>query len=845
MKEFLAQYEVDPDGVDEMKETDGLLKPHWQSFAREFEKISPKALQLLQGELNRKLHENGVTYNVHGAVQDDGRSWELDPIPLIISGDEWQSVEQGLCQRAELLNQVLGDVYGSRELVAEGLVPHELIFEHEGFLRPMDGVPVAGDRRLTLYAADLARGPDGRMWILNDRTQAPSGWGFALENRTAVAQEMKGFLGELGVRRLAGFYRAYRMGLASIAPVGKQDPRVVVYTPGAYNPKYFEHAYLATYLGCNLVEGGDLTVRENRVWLKSLEGLQPVDMIILQLQDGLSDPLEFNGESQLGVPGLAECVRQGTVTVVNSLGAGVVENPGLMSFLPGIAKKLLGKPLLLPNAASWWCGQEKECKHVLENLEKLVIKPINPKHYANTVFGGALTAKERDEWRARILAHPAAYIGQERVSFSTSPAWTGSAIEPRHTVLRALVAWNGSGYSVMPGGLARSADDRESTTVSMSLRGLAKDTWILGGEIGEHSSVWLRAQQESVPLRVKGVVSSREGENMFWVGRYTERAEIIIHLLREILRRYDQRIEYVGEFSNPISMERLLLTLTVVSDTAPGFVGKDAEAVARRAQPTKELLALGLDAKKVGSLGWTIQAMTGAAFSVRDLWSHDSWRVLGGIDRRWSELCQREGVTMNVLLDELDDAFIWLRAMAGLASESMTRGASWHLLDAGRRVERGCMICSSMLEMLDGDVGEEESYELMETVLLILESQITYRRRYRTTPGMPPLLELLLFDEANPHGLIFQFLRIQESMKALPGGEEVLAESHAFNAALQWLVDSSADAGNVVDNWAGNLVACKKALGDFSNRLSVAYFSHAKGARSAYRLRSIHDEEEE
>ena len=838
MSGYSESYVKTPAGFDEMIGENSVVRPHWEPFLQELNKLSPERLEGIRTQVNRTLRENGMTYNVHGFAKDDGRSWELDPVPLVIAENDWKDIEAGLCQRAELLNHVLNDVYGPKKLLRKGGLPNELILEHEGFLRPMDGVPVPGDRRLMIYAADLARGPGGRMWVINDHAQAPSGGGFALENRTAMAQAMSGLLGQLSVRRLAGFYREYRRGLQSLAPNDMPDPRVVVYTPGAYSPGYFEHAYLATYLGYNLAEGGDLTVREGRLWLKSLEGLQPVDMLIRRVSDNWCDPLEFRGDSSMGIPGLAQCVREGTVTVVNSLGSSMVENAGLMSFLPGLAEEILGEKLLLPSAASWWCGQEEEREHVLKNLDELVIKPINRVRSGNTIYGSRLSMREREEWRARIRKNPARYIGQQEVSFSTSPAFSGQGLEARGTVLRAIVAWNGSGYSVMPGGLTRSAADQQHSNVSMSLSGLAKDTWVLGGAGGEHDSSWLQALESGTPLRVHGVLSSREGESLFWIGRYAERAEILIHLLREALRRLDQRPGYVGESSNPTSMERLLVTLTVVSDTAPGFTGKSAEAAARRAQPLAELKELAMDVNRVGSLAWTLQSMARSAYSVRDLWSHDAWRVFGGIDQRWNDLCQRRDETdIGTLLDELDSAFIWQKALSGLAAESMTRGGAWHLMELGQRIERGSMICTSLLEMLEGVSGVSDGYELLETALLIHESQITYRRRYRTTPSIVPLLELLLFEPINPRSLAFQLMAIQDSIAELPGGVKMLAVSGDMRELIQWLKDPVVVGEGQADRWAPQLGRCVSVLSAFSDQLTLAYFTHSKGARNAFRVR--------
>ncbi|MEI6543767.1 MAG: circularly permuted type 2 ATP-grasp protein, partial [Methylococcales bacterium] len=351
--------------------------PYWERFMAALNSMGSEKLELRRREAQRLLRENGVTYNVYGDSQNLTRPWRLDPVPLLISSEEWLVIEAGLKQRADLLDLILKDIYGKQNLLKKGLLPAELVFGHEGFLHPCVGALQNQKRHLTIYSANLARGPNGLMWVLDDRTQAPSGSGYALENRTVMARVLPDIYRETQVHRLSGFFKSLHKGLVDIAPNNKEDPRIVIMTPGPLNETYFEHAYLAAYLGYTLVQGGDLTVRDGRVWLKSLAGLQAVDVILRRVDDSFCDPLEFRSESKLGVAGLLEVVRRGNVAIANPFGSSVLENPALLAFLPRLARHYLNEDLKLPSIATWWCGQRREREFVLQNIDSLVIKPIN------------------------------------------------------------------------------------------------------------------------------------------------------------------------------------------------------------------------------------------------------------------------------------------------------------------------------------------------------------------------------------------------------------------------------------------------------------------------------------
>ena len=777
-------YGIEPGAYDEMRAADGSVYPHWSYFMRALQGLGLGELQQRQREARRLLRENGVTYNIYGDPFGLHRPWELDPIPLLIGSEEWAGIESGLTQRAELLNLILNDIYGPRELIKKGLLPLEVIYAHEGFLRPCDKLRPVGAHQLIVYAADLARGPDGRMWVLGDRTQAPSGAGYALENRTVISRIVPSLFRDSQVHRLALFFQALRAALAGVAPRHRDDPRVVVLTPGPHNETYFEHAYLASYLGYTLVQGDNLKVQNGQVWMKSVGGLQPVDVIVRRVDDTFCDPVELRADSQLGVPGLLEVARRGNVAIANPLGSGVLENPALSAFLPAIAKHFLGQELRLPSVATWWCGQPKECRYVLDNLNKLVIKSIYRHPGEQAVFGAQLTRKALNAWRDRIKAHPHRFVAQEQVGFSTAPALLDGQLVPRRTVLRSFLAARDDGYVVMPGGLARSAPQRGDFVVSNQAGGISKDIWVLASEPEKEVSL-VRPPAAAVTAIVgNGALPSRAADNLFWVGRYAERAEGSVRLLRTVLRRMTES----GEFHDPASgqcLTALLRGLTHVTSTYPGFVAAGAQQ--RLADPRDELTKLALDAQVPGSIAESLTALARAAYTVRDRWSTDSWRVIDDLSEEWGALRGLSSVNLNDIQDRLDELLSALAAFSGLAMESMIRDHGWRFLDSGRRLERALLLSSLLRATLALRLDAPAEGLLFEDVLAANESLVTYRRRYRSYLQRNNVLDLLLFDEHNPRSLAHQLACLQQHVGELPRERS----GHQLSAEERLVIDAS------------------------------------------------------
>jgi uncharacterized circularly permuted ATP-grasp superfamily protein/uncharacterized alpha-E superfamily protein len=829
-----------PDSLDEMLGPDARPRPHWQGFLQALDALGAEELTQRWWEARHLIRENGVTYNVYGDPHGMDRPWQLDPIPLLVSAADGAALESGLTQRARLLELVLADIYGPQTLLHQGLLPPELVFGHPGFLRPCHGLKVAGDRRLHLYAADVARGPDGAVWVISDRTQAPSGAGYALENRLVLSRMLPDVFRECRVQRLATFFRTLRETLRETAPHNRDNPRIVLLTPGPTNETYFEHAYLARYLGYTLAEGGDLTVRDNRVYLKLLGGLQPVDVIFRRLDDDFCDPLELRGDSFLGVPGLIQAVRSGNVAVANALGSGLLETPALFPFLPELCRRLLGEDLRAPSVPTFWCGDPRSLDHVLTHLGRMVLKSTFPVPRREVVFGDKLTAKQRQDWADRLRARPHDYVGQDQLALSTAPFLVGRQLQPRHLVLRAYLTPRGDGYAVMPGGLTRVTASTETLVVSMQKGGRSKDTWLLAA--GPVSTLTLLSPTvQPIELsRGGGDLPSRAADNLFWLGRYGERVESFVRLLRGILVRLTEK---AGLAEVP-ELPALLRTLTLVTKTVPGFLGAGAEA--RLADPGPELLRVVFDVKSRGGLAWTVAELTRVAGATRDGISADMWRVLSGLDLAaatvWPGQESRphdEPPSLSDVLVVLNRMVIALAAFGGLAADSMTRGQGWRFLDMGRRLERSLFLIGLLRGTLATWDGGAEG-PLLEAVLEVADSSMTYRRRYLSSLQTAPVLDLLLADEDNPRSLAFQMAALADDVDRLPRAAQHPGrspEQRVMLAALTAvrLADADALARSDDDGGRGDLGALlsrlEKELPAFAEAVTLHYLSHLLAAR--------------
>src|SRR5579864_1283425 len=760
-------------GYDEKVDGSGRVREHWAHVRDVLHVLGPAELLRRRAETARLLDDDGVTYNVYDSPAGMVPRWQLDPVPLLLKSEEWAGVESAVIQRAELLNLVLNDLYGPRDLIRRGLLPPELVYGHAGFLRQCDQIRIPGHQQLFTAAVDVARDRDGRWWVLADRTQAPSGAGYALENRVVVSRVFPSLYRDAQVHRLAPFFRALRAGLQAVAPRGAADPRIVVLSPGPHSETAFQHALLASRLGYSLVEGSDLTMQDGRIWVRSLRRLEPVDVILRRVDSWFCDPLELRPDSHLGVAGLVEACRRGTVSVVNTLGSSVLENPGLVPFLPRIAEQVLGETLELASVPTWWCGDDASRRHVLDNLHNLVIKPVTRGRGPGAVFGWERSRDQLDDLRRRIEARPWAWVGQEQLVLASAPTLTDGGLEARRAVLRAFAVARDDSYVAMAGGLTRVAPNG-GAVISNQAGGVSKDTWVLASEPEKMTGLWVDTQPFVMADPVPSV-SSRSAENFFWLARYAERAEDIVRLLRVT---HERRNEFQQGMSPAgVSCLRVLLAaLTHVTTTYPGFVGDGGSE--RLDDPGDELQSLAVDESRAGTLAFAVHSLLDSAYAVRDQLSTDTWLVVSSLPREVIDAASLGRATLGRVLASL-------LALAGLEGESMVRNPGWRFMDAGRRIERGLQL-SALLRatvVAEHDPGTESL--LLESVLTAAESIITYRRLYRSHGQLETLLDLMLLHPENPRSLAYQLDRLLEDVRALASGRSSPRISKAEKHALE------------------------------------------------------------
>jgi len=815
LRELLDAYAV-PDGrFDEMLASAGVPRPHWDAFLRALAAREGPEIGDTLSLMEREIRENGITYNVYADPKGADRPWEVDPLPLLLSASEWETIESGIAQRADLLNRVLADIYGPQTLLRSGAIPAPVIFGHSGFLHPMKGVRPAGGVHLFQYAADLARAPDGSWWVVSDRTQAPSGAGYALENRLVVSRVFPQMFSDLNVQHLASFFAGVRDSLLHWAPkpaAGEGPPLVVLLTPGPYNETYFEHALLARYLGFPLVEGSDLTVRSGCVWMKTVEGLKRVHAILRRQDDDYCDPLELRSDSALGVAGLTDCVRRGSVFVGNALGSGVIESGALLGYLPKLSAQLLGEPLKLPSVATWWLGEPAAFDDAWKRLDKLLIKPLERSVREPAQFGADLTHDERILLRAKVAARPQRYVAQEWVHVSQAPVLergvaktitrgAPDTLAPRAVGLRVFAVATPDGYRVMPGGLTRVAVDGDSRVIAMQRGGRSKDTWVLSGAPVNASFSLLSTTvkpEDLVGSRVN--LPSRAAENLFWYGRYGERCDSAVRVLRVAIAGV---LDHAAEPSDGLAPAIVLAhKLGLIDDTADANV-----ALLRAATHPEEALANRL------------RQLSRAAFNLRDRMSADNWRTLNQLA---ADPVFQRGAALPLALSWLDRAVTSMMTLSGYVLDGMTRSSGWRFLSIGRRLERLSHLCVT-LEVATTDGAAHG----LDWLLDLTDSIGTYRSRYLVAPEWLPVLDILMRDETNPRSIAFQVKGLSEYIAKLElshgrFASDVLAPAQAAlrDLAPEDLHPESAAVAEVLDQ-------LRKCAGAVSDELTLKFFQHA------------------
>lgn len=804
--------------------TDGISpRAHWEHLMESLRTIGPEELGRRWSRAERRIRENGITYNIYSDPQGANRPWKIDIVPLLIPAEEWRFIEAGITQRARLLSLMLEDFYGPQELLAQGHFPAALLYANPAFLRPMVGVRVPAHSYLHITAVDLARSPDGQWWVLADRTQAPSGSGYALENRTIVSDVLPDVFRTSNVLRLAPFFRAQRDALISLCE--SDNPRIVLMTPGPFNETYFEHSYISHYLGFTLVEGADLTVRDRRVFLKTVDGLEPVDVILRRVDDSFCDPLELRGDSLLGVPGLVDAIVAGNVKVANALGSGLIETAAVMPFLPGLARQLLGEKLKLPSVATWWCGQEYALDWVINHLDSVVVKPAFPSRGMEPVFGAELRPAERVKLVEQLRARPYEYVAQEQMTLSTAPVWDHGHLSSRCVVLRTYVLNTGNGWVAMPGGLVRVAN-ADGSVVSMQRGGHSKDPWVLWDSPVDTFSL-LRPRHEPVELRrVSRVVPSSVADNVFWLGRYVERAENIARILRTVIPRVRRAEE--AELGCLVRLHSCL-------ESRHSKLSKAKDGRPSPAEFEQEITSLMIDTKRSDSLPSTLREVSRIGGHVRERLSADMMFLIGKLRESIEVQNRTEFLEYPAALTACLEL---LSAFSGMERENINRGAGWLFMSIGRRLERAIYLARQLREITTPLTAQD--WPVLECLLDVQDSSMTYRARYYTTLQPLAVMDVLMADETNPRSLAFQLIHLVDLYQKLP--RHLPDDLSAMRDALELLrgfdlreIGYPLPGATTVTSRSGGLQRLERFLRElerllpsWSNNLSSRYFSHAR-----------------
>jgi uncharacterized circularly permuted ATP-grasp superfamily protein/uncharacterized alpha-E superfamily protein len=751
LERILSAYRPLAGIFDEMMDTDGRVRPHWRPFLTMLASLGGEEINRRFAVADRYLRDSGVFYRVYEDPAGAERPWPLSHMPLIINPAEWAELKSGLIQRAELLELVLADAYGPATIVRDGLVPAVLIAGNPEFLRPLVGVAPPGGAHLRFYAVDVGRGADGRWWVLGDRTQAPSGAGFVLESRLALQRAIPEVYRAIRVERLAPFFEAFQSALSSFNR--QDDSRVCLLTPGPMNESYFEHAYLARYLGLLLVEGEDLTARDDGVFIRTVSGLKRAEVLLRRLDADFCDPLELNARSRLGVAGLVQTVRDGKVVIANSLGAGLVEARSMLAFLPALAPVLIGAKLAIPNIATWWLGHQDARDEMVGKLDKMVIASaftdnLPGRSIGAAALGATLDKDQRRQIEQAITDRGIDFVLQEAVTLSSMPVWHEGGFEPRPFILRLYLARVGDGWAVMPGGFVRIADGTDAHAVSLQKGGRTADACVLSeGPVAE--TTLLPAPERIAIQRASGVLPSRAAYNLFWVGRYVERAEATLRLVRALINRITEADESMVPITAQVS------AVLEAWSAGPNDIPKAKSGLIAEAALTRR------DCE--GSLPWLVAGARSAASVIRDRLSPDAWRALNDLVAA-IDAPLPAGSSESIMLDRVERALRIISSFSGLAQENMTRLAGWRFLELGRRIERAILTCRFVREFADPQAPDGA----LDVLLELCDSQITYRQRYVMIAARAPVIDLVMLDPNNPRSVIYQLERVEAHLAALP-----------------------------------------------------------------------------
>jgi uncharacterized circularly permuted ATP-grasp superfamily protein/uncharacterized alpha-E superfamily protein len=756
-----ADYRPAPGSYDELLGAAGTVQPHWLPLLSALDALGPQACQDRFERLNMRVRETGIAHDLFADANGPAPPWRVDFMPVIFPAAEWRVLEAALIQRAQLFEMIVADIYGPQQLMASGQIPPALVFNDPSFLLPCHGLAPSGGH-LQFLAADLARGADGQWRIIDTHTETPAGIGYALANRsvhTHVAGEMFTASNAL---RLAPFFQELQSALSRRS--NRADPTIALLTPGPSHNDFFSHAYLARYLGYLLVEGGDLRSDGDHIYLKTLEGLKPIDLVIRCVAGTSSDPLELDPAGFLGPVGLVQAVRRQPELVVNTLGSAICENRGLGPYLPGLAKTLLNQELLIPDSVKWWLGEPAARAHVFANLDQFVIRPA---HERTARPGSAtpgrdpvkMSAAERTALAAELALDGAAYVAEAKTGFGTTPSIGPNGLVAKPYALRLFVIRTPNGFAVMPGGLAMTVDPHSAVSLSAP-DGESRDVWIVSdGAVAPFQSLWRPLSEGMRIQRSPRELPSRVADNLYWLGRYVERADWTLRVLRQAAGSLEEGAGTRQDFG----AVRKSLGVLLAKDSGDAIVAAtDAESV------RLQLRELMTSRSRTFGLRQTLAQVHRLTSLVRDRLSQESWRTLNSFHVRPGWQADIASASLGETIDLLDSGLAALAAFNGLMHENMTRNFGWSFLDMGRRVCRAIRICDLMQAVFERDATPAGQDASLVFVLEVADSFMTYRARYRQTPALPLVLDLLLVDETNPRSLAFQLAALSKHTEQLP-----------------------------------------------------------------------------
>ncbi|MCH6258940.1 circularly permuted type 2 ATP-grasp protein [Puniceicoccaceae bacterium K14] len=758
---WIGSYSPPSGSFDEFYGEDHTPRPQWQDLDRHFSKIPPENWQRRELQLKRLIKDNGITFNVYSNRGSNARPWNLDMIPLAMSQKEADKIESALSQRANLLNIILKDVYGRQSMLQSSKMDPHLIFANPSFLHPCHGLLAHRDQHINIYAADLLRSKDGTWKVLSDRVESAAGLGYALENRMLMSRIFPKVLKNANTQSLQPFINAFCSHIESLAKQNTDTPNVALLTPGPNNNTYFEQSFLARNLGYTLAEGADLTVRNNRLYMKTIGGVQPVDVLLRRVHSDWVDPLEMRNDSLLGIPGLINAIRQGNLAVANGLGSGFVENPAMLAFLPWYSRNFLGENLEIPSVSTWWCGQEQERDYVLSRIDELVIKPTFARKGAKYHFGPLLSSTEKSELIALIRRFPERFCGQEIESEAMLPTYEDGSVKARQHKVRVFLVPGPTGWRMLPGGLGHYYQD--SIVADQPKRG-SKDIWVINEKSKDteeskpsaNSSSALSLRRHSFDL------PSRTADNLFWLGRYIERSESQARLLRTIISLL---LEETGSESHQLVIPFIQQTLPLDESASKLFKDDSSELDLTKAEAhLSELLH---SASNTSSLLYNLSSVVRTASSVKERLSIDAWKRINHLDDFTQIITpSSDSIYSEESIQFLDDSLDLSASITGHLTENMTRSPGWTFLQIGRRIERS-MTTSSILETIFKDPKNYQD-TLFTRFLELSDCSITYRRRYLNTITPEAILDLIVFDETNPRSLIHQARELERLLTNLP-----------------------------------------------------------------------------